>query len=184
MDWTDLSYLQNGNEKQQYVFTLLQETNIMNILSKYQPIVVGTIPIGLDIEESDIDIICEAKDIRALKQNLEKEFDTYHSFSIHLKPYESVCSSFVYKKFKFEIFAENKEVKFQNAYRHMLIEYRIIKLGGTKVVQKIMELRKKGLKTEPAFARLLGIKGNPYQGLLSYEEKSDLVIQKELELVE
>ncbi|GKT33655.1 Protein of unknown function DUF4269 like protein, partial [Aduncisulcus paluster] len=64
----------------------------------------------------------------------------------------------------------------QNAYRHMVIEHRLLTLESDKaeiLKEKITELKSGGTKTEPAFAMLLGLQGNPYQALFSLEELSD-----------
>ncbi|MGV3705413.1 MAG: DUF4269 domain-containing protein [Arcticibacter sp.] len=52
----DITYLKLGNKKQQKVYRILVSHRIMEQLSAYTPIFVGTIPIRIDIETSDIDI--------------------------------------------------------------------------------------------------------------------------------
>ncbi len=57
------------------------------------------------------------------------------------------------------------------AYRHMIIEYRILLEKGEAFRQSIVELKRQGMQTEPAFALLLGLKGDPYTELLNvYKE--------------
>ncbi|MGB8001695.1 MAG: DUF4269 domain-containing protein, partial [Anaerobacillus sp.] len=52
-------------------------------------------------------------------------------------------------------------------YLHMMIEYELMqKLPELK--SKVLGLRKKGYKTEPAFCEILGITGDPYHGLIHY----------------
>ena len=80
----------------------------------------------------------------------------------------TVISRFTYQDFFIEIFGQNRPVKEQEAYRHMLIEYKILEEKGENFRQEILALKKKGYKTEPAFAKLLGLDGAPYKELLKY----------------
>jgi len=54
-----IDYLKYGNEKQQKAFQVLSDYTIFETLTTFNPILVGTIPIEIDIETSDLDIICE-----------------------------------------------------------------------------------------------------------------------------
>lgn len=47
----------------------------------------------------------------------------------------------------------------------MIAEYKILQAKGEEFKQKIIELKKQGIKTEPAFGMLLGLE-NPYEELL------------------
>lgn len=49
----------------------------------------------------------------------------------------------------------------------MLAEYKILQERGEEFKQKIIELKKKGIKTELAFGMLLGLE-NPYEDLLKF----------------
>lgn len=69
--------------------------------------------------------------------------------------------------FPIEIFGQNKPTTQQNAYLHMVAEYKILQEKGEKFKQKIIELKKQGIKTEPAFGMLLGLE-NPYEDLLKF----------------
>jgi len=80
-----------------------------------------------------------------------------------------------------EIYAQSLDSCKQNGYRHMVVEDRILRLGGERTREEIIILKKSGLKTEPAFARYLGIYGNPYDELLKLEEYSDKKIRDMLD---
>jgi hypothetical protein len=71
------------------------------------------------------------------------------------------------EEFPIEIFGQNKPTIEQNAYRHMIAEYKILEEKGEEFKQKIIELKKQGIKTEPAFGMLLGLE-NPYEDLLKF----------------
>jgi len=51
----------------------------------------------------------------------------------------------------------------------MLIENKILEQEGKQFRKKIIALKEQGYKTEPAFATLLGLEGNPYEALLELE---------------
>ncbi len=53
---------------------------------------------------------------------------------------------------------------------HMLIENEILIEKGIKFRKIIIDLKSNGIKTEPAFANLLGLTGNPYLELLKLEK--------------
>lgn len=51
----------------------------------------------------------------------------------------------------------------------MIVEKKILDLKGENFRKRVIELKRKGLKTEPALAELLGLEGNPYEGLLNLD---------------
>ncbi len=50
----------------------------------------------------------------------------------------------------------------------MIKEYEILEKEGEEFRKQIINLKEKGWKTEPAFAKLLGLKEDPYLELLNY----------------
>ena len=75
-------------------------------------------------------------------------------------------AKFSTQTFTIEFFGQNTPVQQQHAYKHMLIEHKILQKMGPEFKAAIIKLKKEGLKTEPAFAKLLGLTGNPYTALL------------------
>ncbi|RZK14203.1 MAG: DUF4269 domain-containing protein, partial [Pedobacter sp.] len=61
-NFLDISYLKNGNERQKKAYQILNENSILEKLNHFTPILVGTIPINIAIESSDLDIICDVND--------------------------------------------------------------------------------------------------------------------------
>jgi len=167
IDFTKLDYLKIGNERQKRAYEVLTEYRIFEILEHYSPILAGTIPIEIDIEGSDLDIICEVEDKIEFEKFLIKNFSEFDLKieKITIKEENSIICNFHLEEFPAEIFAQNMPTIEQNAYRHMIVEYRILQENGEEFKQKIIDLKKKGIKTEPAFGVLLSLK-NPYEDLL------------------
>lgn len=173
MDFDNIEYLKSGNEKQIRVYHLLISHRILEILFPFDPILVGTIPIEIDIESSDIDIICHVIDEQKFIEKVTSSFSDKEGFKIkqHSGPdHNAVIANFQIDGFAIEIFGQNLPTRQQVSYRHMLIEYEVLIQKGESFRKKIIDLKKQGLKTEPAFALLLGLHGDPYQSLLNYND--------------
>lgn len=55
-----IDYLLHGNATQQHAYHTLQELRMLTVLQEYSPVLVGTVPIDIHIDDSDLNIICEA----------------------------------------------------------------------------------------------------------------------------
>ena len=67
-------------------------------------------------------------------------------------------------------------IRCQNGYPHLLIEHRVLQLGGERIRKQIIVLGCTGDKIEPAFATLLGIVGDPHENLRLMESGPDKAI--------
>ncbi|WP_433765562.1 DUF4269 domain-containing protein [Flavobacterium ginsenosidimutans] len=172
IDFKNISYLKTGNPKQQFAFELLTKNKILENLTVFNPILVGTIPINIDIENSDLDIICCFENkldfIERIKQLFEKE-SHFAIREIAINNQESVVANFIIEGFEVEIFGQNIPTELQNGYKHMVIEDKILHSRDENFRLEIIKLKKSGLKTEPAFGLLLGLNGNVYEELLNYK---------------
>lgn len=167
-----IDYLKHGNKRQKMAYYEIKKYQVFDKLKNYDPIVTGTIPIAIDLPESDLDIICQCQDHKAFSKHLQEQFGDQNEFKINTIFQNNILAtiaSFKTDHFEFEIFGQDIVVEKQNAYRHMLVEHRILQQKGNEFRKAIVKLKAAGLKTEPAFAKLLGIKGNPYLALLKLE---------------
>lgn len=166
--FTSITYLQYGNDKQQKVYDVLNELNIMEDLSLYDPVLCGTIPIRIDTPQSDLDIVMEVHKFNAFEQEMRSLYGSYEGFEIKkkkIKNTESIKVNFNFKGFEFELFAQPKPVRNQNAYKHMVVEHMLL-MQHPHIREEVIHLKEKGLKTEPAFAQVLNIDGDPYEELI------------------
>ncbi|EGC38736.1 hypothetical protein DICPUDRAFT_86401 [Dictyostelium purpureum] len=173
--FNNIEFLKDGNEVQKRSYQIIKDNRIMEILQDFQPLLTGTIPIEINTESSDLDIICywennERK--QELKSIMLKEFSKFTDFNIReyiREGKEVLFSDFKIDGMEFEIFTQNIPTKQQNAYRHMVVEYQILLEKDQDFKNEIINLKKSGLRTEPAFGKLLNISGNPYDELLVFK---------------
>ncbi len=167
-----IDYLSIGSPRQQHAYHTLKKHQVLAQLQPFDPLLVGTIPIEIDIENSDLDIICHCEDLGGFMDAVREKFGDAEGFTISkidAGAALAVIANFQLDNFDIEIFGQNTPTRQQNAYRHMLVEHRLLQQHGEPFRQKIIELKRQGYKTEPAFALLLGLEGDPYQGLLDLD---------------
>ena len=166
MDFLNIDYLKTGNPRQIKVFEVLTNNNILSSISEFSPILVGTIPINIDIENSDLDIICYWENKQDFMEKLQINFGSENQFVLRetlIDQKQTVIANFICDDFEIEMFGQNVPTQEQNGYKHMIIEHKILKTKGEDFRLEIIKLKKSGYKTEPAFGKLLGLTENPYQ---------------------
>ncbi|USG68047.1 DUF4269 domain-containing protein [Brevibacillus ruminantium] len=181
-DWANLDYLKTGTPRQQAAWLALDSLGIPSSLQQFQPILTGTIPLSIDLAESDLDVIFFAEDLDHFDTILKERYgslDHYKSYRTEVAGVPTSITSFWHRGFWLECFAQPVPVSQQNAFRHMIIEARLLQLAGDQVAAEIRSLKHSGLKTEPAFAHFFGISGeDPYQALLELEAYSETELRK------
>ncbi|MCI1189546.1 DUF4269 domain-containing protein [Hymenobacter sp. DH14] len=181
-DWTDLRYLLTGNQRQQRAYSLLQALNLWPVLADFKPVLAGTIPLGIDITGSDLDVLCEVAPAETQRFGglLQRHYGRRTGFKLMqhtISGYPSIVSSFRYRGREVEVFGQALPTAQQNGFRHLLVEAAVLEAGGEAWRRAVRRLKKQGLKTEPAFANLLQLPGNPYAALLELEGKSIAELQ-------
>ncbi|WP_249435748.1 DUF4269 domain-containing protein [Paenibacillus sp. Marseille-Q4541] len=172
----NLDYLLEGSEVQQAAYRVLRKYKVMEILSPFTPVLTGTIPIHIDIEGSDLDIICEVYDFHHFEQLLRFEFGNRSGFVLKdhvVQGIRRMKANLQLDQFEIEIFGQPIPVTEQNAYRHMIIEDRILRLSDEEFRQMVRSLKRDGYKTEPAFAILMGLEGDPYESMFEVNQWTD-----------
>lgn len=176
VDFKNIEYLQAGSSRQQAAFEILHAHNVLSVLKTFDPILTGTFPIDIAIDSSDLDIICFFEDKEQFISCVWGAFGRNKSFKIRERNINnelSVVANFWIEQFEIEIFGQRVPTKQQFAYRHLLIEYKLLNMFGDSFRQQVIDLKNKGMKTEPAFAALLELEGDPYHALLAYEKLQD-----------
>lgn len=141
-------------EKNLNVSAFLQESQILDQLQEYHPLIAGSYPLDLSVDNSDLDIICDCRDQNSFFLELKKLYSDRPHFNIQkngIRGENSVYCSWRTKNLTIEIFAQSTQSCRQWGFKHFQIEDRVLKLAGPAAYKKIMQLRSQGYKTEPAF---------------------------------
>jgi hypothetical protein len=171
--------------RQQELFRFLTQSGTLAGLRSFHPFVAGTIPLGIDVPGSDVDIICEAQDLdefEAIALTVLADGGAIR-LQARRKSVRGIPTAIIRGKvtnWALEIFGQDVPVRRQYAVRHLLVERRILALGGPEVRRRIMSLRSAGRKTESAFAGLLRLPGDPYEAVLTLESWADEEILERL----
>jgi hypothetical protein len=172
-----ITYLESGNEFQRRAFNIINELGILNDLAKYNPVLCGTVPIEINVEGSDLDIVMEVHDFEGFKHVVSSLYGNHNQFVLKEKTIRCIPTlkaNFEFGGFEFELFGQPIAIEEQNAYRHMIIEHHLL-VRHPHVKDEVIRLKKAGLKTEPAFAHVLGLEGDPYEELLVFGRKLGLI---------
>ena len=149
----------------------LDRVGALPALAAFDPHVAGTPPLGLDLPTSDIDILCHAPDAHMFTETVWATFGQRTGFSIkqRLCVDRPVIASVVAYNWDFGLFGQAEPVPEQRGWRHFLVERRLLSLSGVGFRTAVMAERRAGAKTEPAFAAVLRLRGDPYQAMLNIE---------------
>ncbi|MEM8702212.1 MAG: DUF4269 domain-containing protein [Pseudomonadota bacterium] len=162
---------------------VVDQLALLRLLAEFNPIVIGTPPLGIATKSSDIDIACSTQDFDGFARVTRRTFGEMRSFSIqtpdHL-PDPAIIASFVALGWEIEIFCQHVATEDQWGVRHFHIEKRLLALRP-QLRERIVDLKQGGLKTEPAFARVLRLSGDPYEALLHLEGLLDEQLEELLD---
>lgn len=163
-------------ESNERIFRAIEESRILETLAPFDPIMVGTIPLGIDTDSSDIDIVTSWSG--KTPDALLKALSGYETRRLEINGRDTILARFSVNGVPFEIFAQEIPSSQQEAHLHFLVEERLLKFGGESLRSEIRSLRQSGLKTEPAFATALGLSGDPYRALLDLQMASPVTLTK------
>ncbi|WP_203294014.1 DUF4269 domain-containing protein [Maricaulis parjimensis] len=158
------------------VRALMMEARLFHRLRDFDPRWVGSIPLNIHGPDADIDIACTAAGgLPAFKAHLEAEladFGADVTENIHAGE-ASVIARMTLDGIPVEIFGRTRPVEAHESYVHWLAEDRILRLAEDRLRRDIRTLKRGGLKTEPAFAKALGLGGDPYVEMLKLASPGD-----------
>ena len=160
--------LRTGTPVQRAAWRVLTELAILDILAPFHARLVGAIPIDVDIPGSDLDIICQAPDLEPLARVLEAHFGRFPDFHLARKTrygHPILVCDFTHRGFPIQVYGSPTPVERQRGWVHMAAEAHLLNLGGPEAREAVRALKQAGKKTEPAFAQVFGLAGDPYDAL-------------------
>lgn len=171
-------------ESNKTVFLAIENLGVLKSLKEFKPLIAGTYPLGIQNSTSDVDVLVCSHNLILLRDKVVNQFQHHKNFKISevsVGGEPTFFSSFEFDGIAFEIFAQNIESVRQRGYLHFLIEERLLMLGGDSLKNKIIEQRKHGYKTEPAFAKVLNLHGDPYMELLTLQTMDEEQLRRLIE---
>ena len=154
---------------------VLDGLSLLRVLRKFKPCVIGTPPLNLDIDTSDIDIACSAEDLFHFRHCSHQNFGklkNYRCYDSIAQNLPAVIVQFYSMGWDIELFCQTIPTEQQWGVRHFKIEQRLLALEPRLRIA-VQQLKQKGIKTEPAFAQILGLEGDPYTAMLELEQSCD-----------
>lgn len=180
-------------EKNEVVFDSLQKSQILTLIKKFNPLVAGTFPLGIYTSHSDMDICLSFDNENDFITSINSLFSDKNDFflkPVHLKSGPAILVQFKIDEVSYELVAQQISTEKQTAFQHFQIEEKILKYisysqghhnDTTRFRDKLKQLRAKGLKTEPSFAKLLSLENDGYDELLSLNKISISALRDFLE---
>ncbi len=164
----DIHHLRNGTRTQRAAWAAVSRSGILTYLADFDARWVGTIPIDVDIPGSDVDVICFAPNLDLLEERLSVWLQPYGVFRLARKTryeYPILVAEFDFMEWPFQVYGSPVPVDEQRAWVHMVAEAYLLAQGGEALRRAVRALKLTGEKTEPAFAQVLGLAGDPYEVL-------------------
>ena len=159
------------------VRAILDESRIFERLDAFDPRWVGSIPLDIHGPGADADICCSAKgDLDGFEAFLRSEFGDLSDASVSPNQHAgeaSIITKFSLGNLPVEIYGRNRPVETHESYVHWLAEHRLLELAEDRLRDDVRSAKAGGLKTEPAFAEVLGLGGDPYIEVLKLASPSD-----------
>lgn len=173
-------YLEGGTDRQRALFAALGTSQVLTTLEPYRPALVSTIALGIDLPNSDVDVVCSAASPVEFLEFAHRQWYAMSAYrSLLLTTGEAIVQLSV-SGFLFELYCSAIPTPEQSGVRHFQQVARVLSIGGEPVREAIMQHRWQGLKTEEAVARVLKLEGDHYQAVLGLETWSETELRDRL----
>lgn len=161
-------------------YAILSAHEVLEKLSGFDAVWVGSTALDVHLRDSDIDICCSAKgDLDGFAAALTAAFGAQPKFKLDQRAYRgkpSCIARFELSGQAMEVWGRDDPVEAHEFYRFFKVEERLLRFGGDDLRTAIRELKEDGLSTEAAFAAALELEGDPKQALLDLYEADAMTL--------
>ncbi len=155
---------------------------LLQQLAPFPARIAGTIPIGCELLDSDVDI---ALAFSQRAQAAEVLFNTFASLQPRNAPTrEGFVVRFTLQGFLIEIYCANIDVETQDAFLHLTVEERLLRLadsvsgGRRRATAEIRRRKARGMNTEAAFCDYFRLGGEPFRTLRDLAKAPDFMLRR------
>jgi hypothetical protein len=162
------------------IFGVFSQIHFFETMAPYQPQLVGTQPLFVDTPTSDLDLLCFCQSFNEFRRDVEWHFKHEYGFKIsegHSRGEDFLLASFETDGLAIEVFGQKIPSRRQDAYKHMIVEGRLLYWGGEASVEAIRKAKSSGLKTEPAFGEVFKLPGDASTTLLELYDAPESQLQ-------
>jgi hypothetical protein len=161
------------------VRAILERGAVFERLREFDPRWVGSTPLDIHGPGADADIACSAgPDLARFRTALRDTFfaeGAEVADNIHAGE-PSVIARLELEGMPVEIFGRARPVETHESYIHWYAEHRLLTLAEDRLRRDVRDAKASGLKTEPAFAAVLGLGGDPFVEILKLASPSDTAL--------
>lgn len=165
----DISYLKLGGERPRAAYLALTELDLFCVLADYDPVLAGAFPLGLELHERELELVCHAPNLEQLATILTEVYGGYDEFTLEQSDDEGapgLTCHFQYHDFHISIVGQPAPSREQDAYRHLVAESRLLRLAGPNARDGIRRLKADGFETASAFGAYFRLGDEPKRALL------------------
>jgi len=157
----------------------LARSGLIESLAAHDARIAGTLPLGIDVPGSDVDILCHAPEPDRFAERVWNLCCEFEGFALYrwVRRRRPVIAKFAIDGLAFELFGDPRPIDEQDGWRHFVVERRLLAIGGAVLRQAVLERRASGAKTEPAFADALRLEGDPYAAMTRLSASSDAALE-------
>lgn len=159
-------------------------SGLLDGLRDHDPVVAGPCPLGLDRPDSDVDVLCFAPPTAAFVEQVAATVPDANGVAWRQgrvdDQRDAVVVTLHLDDLPVEVVAQDRPTHEQRAYRRLVVARRLLVLGGAPLQTRVRDQRlgPDAVALEAAFARTLGLDGDPVAALLRLESRTDAQLRE------